>query len=167
MLTDLDLPTTLRTPERSVTLRRATEDDLPALVSLLADDPFGAGREDADAPEAYRPALLEVLQNASDDLLVAADHAGTPVAMLQLTRIPGLARRGATRLLVEAVRVHSAHRSGGIGTAVMRWVTAEAAPAVGACLVQLTSHEARKDAHRFYERLGFAGSHRGFKVELG
>lgn len=32
--------------------------------------------------------------------------------------------------------------------------------------VQLTSNAARKDAHRFYERLGFAQSHLGFKLKL-
>jgi GNAT superfamily N-acetyltransferase len=86
--------------------------------------------------------------------------------MMQLTRIPGLSRRGATRLLVEVVRVSSARRSSGIGSALMRWTTDVAAPALGAALVQLTSDEARTDAHRFYERLGFVGSHRGFKYAV-
>jgi GNAT superfamily N-acetyltransferase len=77
-----------------------------------------------------------------------------------------MARRGATRLLVEAVRVSSALRSGGIGSALMRWVTDVAAPALGTPLVQLTSDVARTDAHRFYERLGFTGSHVGFKYRV-
>lgn len=94
------------------------------------------------------------------------DHAGEPIATMQLTRIPGLTRRGATRLLIEAVRVSSAHRSSGIGSAMMTWVVEVAAPAAGATLVQLTSDAARVDAHRFYERLGFVGSHRGFKYQL-
>ncbi|GGK94721.1 GNAT superfamily N-acetyltransferase [Curtobacterium luteum] len=85
------------------------------------------------------------------------------VATFQLTRIPGMARRGSTRLLVEAVRVSSTQRSGGVGTALMRWVTDEAAPSLGASLVQLTSDAARTDAHRFSERLDFVGSHVGFK----
>jgi hypothetical protein len=32
--------------------------------------------------------------------------------------------------------------------------------------VQLTSNKQRKDAHRFYERLGFVASHEGFKLAL-
>jgi hypothetical protein len=32
--------------------------------------------------------------------------------------------------------------------------------------MQLTTHETRKDAHRFYERLGFKGSHLGMKLNL-
>lgn len=100
-------------------------------------------------------------------LLVAEDPSGAVVAMLQLTRIPGLARRGATRLLVEAVRVRADRRSAGVGGALLGWVTDVAAPALGAGLVQLTSDAARTDAHRFYERLGFVGSHVGFKRVVG
>ena len=48
----------------------------------------------------------------------------------------------------------------------MRWVTDVAAPALGTPLVQLTSDAARTDAHRFYERLGFTGSHVGFKYRV-
>ena len=72
----------------------------------------------------------------------------------------------ARRLLVEAVRVRSDLRSSGIGSAVMRWVGDAAAPALGAAMVQLTSDAARTDAHRFYERLGYVGSHRGFKYTV-
>jgi GNAT superfamily N-acetyltransferase len=77
-----------------------------------------------------------------------------------------MARRGARRLLVEAVRVRTDLRSAGIGSAAMRWVGEQAAPALGAAMVQLTSDAARTDAHRFYERLGYVGSHRGFKLAV-
>lgn len=33
-------------------------------------------------------------------------------------------------------------------------------------LVQLTSDKSRTEAHRFYSRLGFVGSHEGFKLKL-
>jgi hypothetical protein len=36
----------------------------------------------------------------------------------------------------------------------------------GAMRVQLTSNLQRTDAHRFYERLGFVGSHLGMKLSL-
>jgi len=32
--------------------------------------------------------------------------------------------------------------------------------------LQLTSNKSRKDAHRFYERLGFRPTHLGMKLEL-
>ena len=40
------------------------------------------------------------------------------------------------------------------------------ARAMGAGLVQLTTDKSRKDAHRFYERLGFKASHEGMKLDL-
>ena len=98
---------------------------------------------------------------------MVVNEVNEPLATMQLTRIPGMARRGSTRLLIEAVRVRSDYRSSGIGTGMMRWVTGTAAPSVEASLVQLTSDEARQDAHRFYERLGFIGSHRGSSTKLG
>jgi hypothetical protein len=36
----------------------------------------------------------------------------------------------------------------------------------GAQVVQLTTHKTRVDAHRFYERLGFKGTHLGMKLNL-
>jgi GNAT superfamily N-acetyltransferase len=36
----------------------------------------------------------------------------------------------------------------------------------GCRLVQLTTDKTRTDAHRFYERLGFVGSHLGYKLAL-
>jgi GNAT superfamily N-acetyltransferase len=36
----------------------------------------------------------------------------------------------------------------------------------GASQIELTSNNTRLDAHRFYERNGFAKSHAGFKKKL-
>ncbi|TQL48121.1 ribosomal protein S18 acetylase RimI-like enzyme [Homoserinimonas aerilata] len=169
MLSPLLLPVSLQARAQELTLRRAVEADLESLMELLSDDPISATRGDradeADAA-AYAAALHAILDDPSNELLLAVNASGEAVATMQLTRIPGMARRGATRLLVEAVRVRSTHRSGGIGEAMMRWVVDTAAPAMGASLVQLTSDQARTDAHRFYERLGFVGSHLGFKYQL-
>ncbi|MCD2443086.1 GNAT family N-acetyltransferase [Agromyces sp. SYSU K20354] len=169
MLRDLDLPAIFDGPSGQITLRRATSDDLDRLMALLADDAVSASRGDVAAPDdrlAYLDALEQIIGDASNDLLVATDPAGRLVGTFQLTRIPGMARRGATRLQVEAVRVRSESRSSGIGTAMMTWVRDVAAPALGSPLVQLTSDAARADAHRFYERLGFHGSHVGFKYRV-
>ncbi|MDP5226284.1 MULTISPECIES: GNAT family N-acetyltransferase [Arthrobacter] len=170
MLAPLDLPTALRTRTGDVTLRRAVVDDLDALMRLLSDDPISAARGDVAAEgdrAAYATALEGILADPANDLLVAVSADGELVGTMQLTRIPGMARRGSTRLLVEAVRVSSALRSSGIGTAMMNWVTGPASEALGVALVQLTSDAARVDAHRFYERLGFTGSHVGFKYRVG
>lgn len=138
------------------------------MIALLADDPISAARGDvasADDHDAYAAALTDILAEPSNDLLVV-ELDGLVIATLQLTSIPGMARRGSRRLLVEAVRVRSDLRSSGVGSTVMRWVAEAAAPALGSALVQLTSDAARTDAHRFYERLGYTGSHVGFKYKV-
>jgi GNAT superfamily N-acetyltransferase len=169
MLAGLPLPVALESAAGTVMLRRASADDLDALVGLLSDDPLGARKGDTGDPEdrrAYLEALLQIIGDPSNELLVALDPSGIPVATMQLTRIPGMARRGTARLLLEAVLVRSDRRSNGIGTAMIRWATGTAAVLLGAGLVELTSDAARQDAHRFYERLGFAGSHLGFKYRV-
>ena len=170
MIATLELPTLLSATGGDVTLRRAERRDLGAIMRLLSDDAVSAARGDtADESDidAYAAALAQLIADNSNDLLVVEDATGGVIATAQLTSIPGMSRRGSRRLLVEAVRVDSSLRSSGIGSAMMRWVTDIAAPSVGASIVQLTSDEARTDAHRFYERLGFVGSHRGFKYRVG
>ena len=168
MLASLPLPHRIDSRVGRGLLRRATPADADGIIALLADDPISASRgdqaADADRP-AYLAALDEILAEPSNDLLVV-ELDGATVGTLQLTSIPGMARQGARRLLVEAVRVRSDLRSSGIGSALMRWVSEEAAPALGAAMVQLTADAARTDAHRFYERLGYVGSHVGFKYHL-
>ena len=84
---------------------------------------------------------------------------------LQLTMIPGLSRQGATRGLVEAVRVASSARGLGLGTTLMQW-SIEEARTRGCAILQLTSDKTRVDAHRFYHQLGFTQTHEGFKLQL-
>jgi GNAT superfamily N-acetyltransferase len=82
-----------------------------------------------------------------------------------MTLIPSLTGRGALRVKIESVKVGSALRSQGIGAAMMAHAESEARRR-GARLVELTSNKVRGDAHRFYERLGFARSHEGFKKRV-
>ncbi|MBS1906321.1 MAG: GNAT family N-acetyltransferase [Actinobacteria bacterium] len=165
MLADLALPVPLETGIGIVTLRRAHPDDTAAIIALLADDAISAARGDTasvDDLPAYAAGLESVLADASNDLLVA-EHDDAVIGTFQLTRIPGMSRRGATRLLIEAVRVRSDLRSSGVGSALMRWIMDVATAELDSPMVQLTSDAQRVEAHRFYERLGFAGSHKGFK----
>jgi len=169
MLQSLRLPHPLESRSGLVQLRTASQSDLDALIELLSDDPVSAARGDHAAPAdrpSYLAALEAITRDAANALLVV-DRDSVVVGTMQLTLIPGLARRGATRLQVEAVRVAASERSHGIGSGMLRWVTDVAAPAVGARVVQLTSDAARTDAHRFYDRLGFVSSHLGFKYFVG
>ena len=150
-----------------VRLRRAVPADLPALVALLADDQLGAARDGGDGPEGLAPyeRALAAIDADPAHLLVVAFREDELVGTLQLSVLPGLARRGATRAQVEAVRVRADLRGQGLGEALLRWAVEEARRR-GCALVQLTSDKARAEAHRFYGRLGFVASHEGFKLRL-
>ncbi|MBW8089539.1 GNAT family N-acetyltransferase [Streptomyces hygroscopicus subsp. hygroscopicus] len=145
-------------------IRRATADDIPAIVAMLADDPLGAGRETPDDPAPYRAAFERLDRDPSQRLVVAVRD-GRTVGTLQLTVIPGLSRRGATRSIIEGVRIHADERGRGLGTQLIEWAIEESRRE-GCDLVQLTSDASRTDARRFYERLGFEASHVGFKLQL-
>lgn len=150
----------------TVLVREAQRADLAAIVTLLADDPLGTSREVATdpLPVAYGEAFGRIADQAGNMILVAVID-GTVVGCLQLTLIPGLSRRGMTRGQLEAVRVAGSVRGRGIGELLMRDAIARCR-AAGCGLVQLTTDRRRSDAQRFYERLGFVGSHVGMKLAL-
>jgi GNAT superfamily N-acetyltransferase len=147
-------------------VRRATASDLPAIVGLLADDDLGRQREDARLPldHAYEDAFRAIDADANQLLAVAVDG-DEVLGTLQLSFIPGLGRKGAWRGQIEAVRIASSRRGGGLGRQMLEWAIAECR-ARGCRLVQLTTDRNRPDAHRFYNRLGFVASHIGYKLGL-
>ncbi len=149
------------------TLRRARREDLSALIDLLAADALRANDDSSDPQHRgrYEAAFEAIDRDGAHTLVVVEDAAGAVVGTMQLTLIPGLARGGAARMQVEAVRVADSARGHGLGSAMMHWAIEEARSR-GAALVQLTSDTRREDAHRFYERLGFTASHVGFKLFL-
>jgi GNAT superfamily N-acetyltransferase len=153
--------------ESTIALRRARSADVPALVALLAADQLGAARDgmrDNSDLAAYS-AAFQAIDADPAHILVAAESAGEIVGTLQLSFLPGLARRGALRAQIEAVRVAEAARGGGLGAAMMSWAIDEARRR-GCVLVQLTTDKSRTGAHRFYQRLGFVASHEGMKLAL-
>ncbi|MGW4866721.1 N-acetyltransferase family protein [Streptomyces chartreusis] len=145
-------------------IRPAATDDIPAIVGMLADDPLGARRESLDDLTPYLSAFERLTSDPNQHLVVAVRE-GRVIGTLQLSVIPGLSRRGATRSIIEAVRIHADERGSGLGTRLIEWAIDESRRQ-NCRLVQLTSDKSRTDAHRFYERLGFAPSHAGFKLEL-
>jgi GNAT superfamily N-acetyltransferase len=150
-----------------VTLRAARRGDVPAVVSLLAADQLGATRDgvrDAADLAAYT-AAFEAIDADPAHILVVAELAGEIAGTMQLSFLPGLARRGALRAQIEAVRVADGSRGSGLGAGMIGWAIDEARRR-GCALVQLTTDKSRRDAHRFYQRLGFVASHEGMKLAL-
>jgi GNAT superfamily N-acetyltransferase len=147
-------------------IRRATEGDLPAIVAMLADDPLGAAREDPSLPLApgYLAAFAAIAADPNQFLAVA-ERDGAVIGTMQLSFLPGLSHQGAWRGQIEAVRVAAAARGTGLGQRMIEWAIAQCR-ARGCNMVQLTTDKSRKDAHRFYDRLGFRASHEGYKLKL-
>lgn len=150
-----------------VTIRRARRDDLASIIAMLADDPLGGQRERIEdpLPQAYFDAFERVQRDPNIQLVVAESGEGTIIGCLQLCILSGVSSQGASRGLVEDVRVASHCRSRGIGEQLVQWAVTEAR-AKGCKLVELLTHHTRVDAQRFYERLGFARSHVGMTIRL-
>jgi GNAT superfamily N-acetyltransferase len=153
-------------------IRIATRADVPAVLTLLADDQIsrdrGFGMKEELVPEAVDAAVWAAFDaiDADDrnELIVAVDG-DEVIGTCQLTFIPGLSRNGAERMLIEAVRIDGRRRGQGLGGELIRW-TIERARERGCAIVQLTTDKRRTDAHRFYAALGFDASHEGMKLLL-
>jgi ribosomal protein S18 acetylase RimI-like enzyme len=151
----------------SVSIRRARREDVEAIVRMLADDPLGSGREriESPLPRCYFEAFQAVDLDPRIQLVVAEDVHGAVVGCLELCILPGLSSQGASRGLIEDVRVATPCRSRGIGERLVTWAIAEA-QARGCKLIELLTHHTRFDAQRFYKRLGFEPSHVGMTLRF-
>jgi ribosomal protein S18 acetylase RimI-like enzyme len=149
-----------------ISLRPARRDDVAAIIAMLADDHLGRDRErlEEPLPKLYYDAFERLSHDPNIQLMVA-EEGGHVVGCLQLCILPGLSSQGASRGLIEDVRVTSDHRSRGIGEQLVHWAVKEAR-ARGCKLVELLTHHTRVDAQRFYERLGFARSHVGMTIRF-
>jgi ribosomal protein S18 acetylase RimI-like enzyme len=143
-------------------IRPARSSDVAAIVAMLADDALGRGRERIEdpLPPPYLQAFEKVERDPNIQLVVAEGEGGEVIGCLQLCILPGLSSQGASRGLIEDVRVASHYRSRGVGEQLVQWAVAEAR-SKGCRLVELLTHNTRIDAQRFYKRLGFQASHVG------
>ena len=147
--------------------RKATKQDVPQIVSMLAQDPLGKLREDFQdpLPAAYYQAFENINQDPNQELIVIEDEGLEIIGTLQLSFIQYLTYQGGIRAQIEAVRIRSDQRGKGIGEQLFQWAI-ERAQQRGAHLLQLTTDKKRPDALRFYEKLGFKASHEGMKLHF-
>ena len=150
----------------TIRYRRASEADLPEIVTLLADDLLGASREDISLPlnKEYISAF-KAIERDPNQYLAVVELENVIVGCLQLSFIPGLSRQGMWRGQIESVRIASGHRGSGLGQKMFNWAI-EQCRKRGCGLVQLNTDKSRPDAIKFYERLGFKASHEGMKLAL-
>lgn len=149
-----------------VLVRPAERKDIGAIAALFADDAVGGHGDTAD--ESARPryeAAFGRIAASPNDMLYVAELKGEVVGTFQTTLVTTMSGQGSSSLTIAAVQTRADLRGRRIGEQMMRFAIEEAR-AKGARLVQLMSNGKRTDAHRFYERLGFARSHVGFKMKL-
>ena len=149
------------------TIREATEADLPQLVALLAQlAPDVPEREDASSPLPYEYHLVlrQIIETPGQHIYLLEER-GKIVGTAALSVIPNVSHKGTPYAIIENVVVDAKVRSKGYGGLLMHHAIEEARRA-GCYKVGLTSNKRRKNAHRFYERLGFQRTHEAFRLDL-
>lgn len=139
-------------------IRPARPDD-SAAIAVLVDQLGHPGSSAADI--AARLPLIEV---AGMDALVA-ELDGRVVGCLTTSVMPVLHRAqpvGRISMLV----VEEGLRGKGIGVALLR-AGEKALAARGCAMIEVTSNNKRKDAHRFYEREGYEATSLRFSLNSG
>ena len=153
----------------SLTFRDATATDIPIILTLShAGDARGPDTPPLDpatlTDARYRAAFDRITADPHHRLIVA-EQGGEIVGTLQISVLPGLARFGMKRAILENVHMRGDQRGQGLGSQMVRWAV-ERCREYGCGMVQLTSNKVRLDAHRFYRKLGFEQTHEGIKLLL-
>lgn len=146
--------------------RKATKNDVPYIIKLMANDKFGKLRENYQEPlpESYYEAFDIINSDPNQELMVAENDAEI-MGTFQLTFIPYLSYQGRLRAQIENVFVREDLTGQGIGKKMLEWAI-ESAKSRNAHLLQLTSDKQRPRAIKFYEDLGFTSSHEGMKLHF-
>ena len=147
--------------------RSAIEEDLEAIVAMLADDELGKIRENYQLPlpGQYLEAFKKIQADKNHELIVVEDDDKQLVGTLQLSFLQYLTYRGGIRAQIEAVRIKKELRGSGLGTTMFKWAI-ERAKQRKAHVLQLTTDKKRPAALEFYKKLGFRPSHEGMKLHL-
>ena len=146
--------------------RKATREDIPFIVQMLANDKLGKLREDyrEPLPEKYYLAFENINTDTNQELIVV-EQDGEIIGTLQLSFIQYLTYQGGIRAQIEAVRIREDLRGEGIGQQMFEWAITRAKQRK-AHILQLTTDKSRPEALHFYEKLGFKATHEGMKLHF-
>jgi ribosomal protein S18 acetylase RimI-like enzyme len=145
-----------------VEIRRAEEEDLPAILALYAQP----GMDDGNAlalPDAHR--IFARMKSYPNYHLYVAEVDGEIVGTFALLIMDNLAHLGAPSGILEDVVVHPALQGRGVGGQMVRFAMDLCREASCYKLV-LSSNVKRTEGHAFYERLGLRKHGYSFVVEL-
>jgi GNAT superfamily N-acetyltransferase len=147
--------------------RKARENDISSIVEMIADDELGNKRENfkVPLPIEYLTAYKKLNSDENQELIVVENEKHEIIGTLQLSFIQYLTYCGGIRAQIEAVRIKKNNRGLGIGKSMFEWAINRAKER-GAHLLQLTTDKKRPKAIKFYEDLGFKGTHEGMKMHF-
>jgi GNAT superfamily N-acetyltransferase len=144
--------TTIGRSLMDLTYRPATRADLPQILTLLAHlDETGA----VPMPLTVAEAIFERIARYPSYTIWLVESAGQVVGTYTLLIIDNLGHHGTPAGLVENVVVIPEARGQGIGEAMMIHAR-DLCHRAGCYKLALSSNAKREDAHRFYDRIGFA-----------
>ena len=147
-------------------IREARFEDLPRIIRMIDEDDLGTTGDRYTEPlmKFYEDAFREITEDKNSVILVIC-VCGSVFGSLQLTFTRYLSHMGGLRATIENVHVASDMQGRGLGTELMN-AAIDLAKKRGCRIVQLTTNKTRKDAHRFYHRIGFESTHEGMKLYL-
>ncbi|MCB4798068.1 GNAT family N-acetyltransferase [Neotamlana laminarinivorans] len=147
--------------------RKATLQDLPAIIALYANDKLGKTREQfvIPLPKQYVEAFKNINEDKNQELIVLENDTNEVIGTLQLTYLQHLNRLGSLRVQIESVHIKTEYQGKGLGKTMFQWAI-NRAKEKGASIVQLTSDKKRPEAIKFYQKLGFTASHEGLKLQF-
>ncbi|WP_074407866.1 GNAT family N-acetyltransferase [Aquimarina megaterium] len=147
--------------------RKATQQDVPLIVQMIANDDLGKARENYQIPlpREYFEAFTAINADPNQELIVVENNNFEIIGTLQLSFIQYLTYQGGIRAQIEAVRIREDQRGKGIGQKMFEWAIARAKQK-RAHVLQLTTDKKRSESLRFYEKLGFIASHEGMKLHF-
>lgn len=145
----------------NITIRQATDDDVPAVLALYAQPEMDDGKVLSQSQA--RKVFAQFANYPNYRLFVAVDGAAV-VGTYALLVMHNLAHRGTPSAIAEDVVVDRTRQGQGIGRQMMAHAV-EQSRLAGCYKLALSSNRRRKNAHAFYESLGFAQHGLSFVIE--
>ncbi len=146
----------------TITIRKATKDDLSSVIDLYASDDIDDG--DILTVEEATPIFNKFFTYPNYSLYVASmDH--KIVGTFELLIMDNLGHKGKPSGIVEDVVVDKNYRSLGIGAKMMEQAISICRE-YGCYKLTLSSNLKRNRAHEFYEKNGFIKHGYSFLVEI-
>jgi len=142
-------------------VRPATEDDIPRILELY--NKLTGGQHHL-SPDETEPVFAQITAMPGHELLVAEENSAV-VGTIVLLVVPNLSHEALPWAIVENLIVDERYHRRGIGRLLMEEAIARARKA-GCYKVQLLSNKKRRQAHHFYQGLGFEASAHGFRLYL-